>query len=1257
MASESPPEKLGPYRIGRRLGKGGMGSVYLAEHEKTAEIVAVKTLDVLDAGLIHALRLEINSLARLHHPGVVKVRQSGVHDGVPWCAMELLDGVPLSQHLNQVRAPEPESDERQDDDSVPWLSQLSQVLGIAVDWESLDPFDSMHGYEAIDGLTVRKRRLLGWLGQVCRALGYVHGEGVLHCDLKPANILVTERGRAILLDFGLAVEHGVRLSAEQLENAGMRAGTAHYMAPEIIRGLDYDARADLYAIGCLLYQAVTGVVPFAGRRAREVYKKHLEHKPLPLSAHGLHVPEELEDLIMRLLSKEPMERPGHAAAIVHVLNEFGIDTGAVPAPPARPYLFRPRLVGRGPLVGNLATRLGEARGGQGGIVVLAGGGGVGKTALAAEAVRRSRRLRMMVMTGQCQWVVKRGLTSPSALPLQGWTRILRRLADNCRAGGEAVTRRLLGDRGGTLALCAPFLRELPGFHEEEEAPRAVDPMQARRRLYRALVETASLMSRGQPMLFVIEDLQWADQLTIDSLRYLNEEIRTRPWLLLATCRTDEDHEHVQPLLDQEETAVIRVPRLDGGEVGELLGEMLGRRDVPEALSSFIADRSAGNPFFAGEHLRLMMDLTILQRSDAGEWQVDGLDPEKLEALPLPRSIRGVVEGRLESLDAAEASVVRAAAVLGRECRLDILAQVAGLESEVLYELLASLDRRDILEAAGRDQIRFVHDRIREAAYASTDAEIQRGLHGRAAQSLHDHAAGTRLGELAIHWHHAGALGRARETYTLAARQALGRHAREEAEGFYQTAIELYEDDPRALSLQLELVEGLLLVGGRHDEAHALLSKVVRDAHERRSRGEEAKGRALLGRLLGQTGRPEEASKQLDRALEIYRRVGDAQGQGAVLMALALRHIALGEISEGRERLEESLEQHRAIGDLMGEALILYHLGVCQAHLGAAEAARGLFDTSMSIYSALGNRSGIALALAGRGWMDQLCGRRAEAWRRYEEAITRARELGYRELEARTLAHAGRISLEGGRFPEAWERFEQGLAVAEDISSIALQCANLLGLGDVAYAHGDLTEANRSFREALELSRSVGDRLRLTDAQLGLAATALAAGELARARMYVEEALEMAGGAGLRAQESRGRFVLARLELAGGAVDLARDAANAGLEWAHEVNDPRAQALGLLCLASVAGKAQDFDAWSRALEACEALSEGAGDAHLSAMVAAQRAHYRVCAGELADEPLALARRSLLDLECSADSQLGQLLAIVDLALEAQDTWLL
>ena len=862
------------------------------------------------------------------------------------------------------------------------------------------------------------------------------------------------------------------------------------------------------------------------------------------------------------------------------------------------------------------------------------------------------------MTGQCQWVVKRGLTSPSALPLQGWTRTLRKLADSCRAGGEAVTRRMLGDRGATLALCAPFLRELPGFEDDDDTPMAVDPVQARRNLYRCLVETAALMARGQPMLFVIEDLQWADGLTIDSLRYLNEEIGKRPWLILGTCRTDEDHEHVAPLLEDGVSTVMRVPRLDGGEVGELLGEMLGRRNVPAALTDFVADRSAGNPFFAGEHLRLMMEQAVLQRSDAGEWQVESLDPAALEALPLPRSIRGVVESRLESLDAAGAGLVRAASVLGRECRRDLLSDVAGVDGDELDEVLASLVRRDILEVSGRDSVRFVHDRIREAAYASTDAETLRGLHGRAANTLH--AAGhadAQLGELAIHWHQAGEFGRARETYTLAARQALGRHARQEAEAFYKLAIELYEDDARSLSLELELVDGLLLVGGRHDEAQAVLTRVVREAHERRGRGEEARARALLGRLYQQTGRVDEAEKQFSRALDIYSRIGDAKGQGSVLMALGLRHVDLGQILEGVERLDASLAQHRAIGDLLGEAEILNHLGICHAHLGELEPARRMLDAAMSIYSALRNRSGIALAQSGVGWIDQISGRRAEAWRKYEESVTRARELGFRDLESLSLARAGRVRLEAGQLAEAWIQFENGLAVAEEISNIGLQSANLLGLGDVEHVHGNLTEAERTYREALELSRSVGDRLRVTDAMFGLARVALDARELARARRYIEDGLEIAQTAGLRPQISRGQLLLCRLELAGGAVDAARGAADAAFEWASATGDPRAQALVLLSLARVAAKDGDFDVWCSTVDACQAMAGSAADVHLNALVCAELAHYRVAAGELADEPLAVARRALLDLECGPDSRLGQMLAAVDVALEAQDTWLL
>jgi serine/threonine-protein kinase len=262
------------YEIHQRLARGGMAQVYLARDRSLDRPVAVKELVpefATDPSFVERFRREAQAAANLSHPNIVGVYDWGTQDGTYFIVMEYVDGPSLSQVIRR------------------------------------------------DG-PLHPRRAAEIANEVAAALGFAHSRGVVHRDVKPGNVLLTATGQSKVTDFGIA--RALSSPDDDLTQAGSVMGTATYFSPEQAQGLPVDPRSDLYSLGVVLYEMVTGRPPFSGETPLAIAYKHVQDQPAPPSTIVPDIPQGLEAIIMKLLQKKPDDRYPSAEALRADLNRF-----------------------------------------------------------------------------------------------------------------------------------------------------------------------------------------------------------------------------------------------------------------------------------------------------------------------------------------------------------------------------------------------------------------------------------------------------------------------------------------------------------------------------------------------------------------------------------------------------------------------------------------------------------------------------------------------------------------------------------------------------------------------------------------------------------------------------------------------------------------------------------------------------------------------------------------------------------------------
>ncbi|HEX7253422.1 MAG TPA: protein kinase, partial [Thermoanaerobaculia bacterium] len=692
------------YELAGELGRGGMGVVYRARDPLLNREVAVKLISSSDLTpeLEGRFQREAQLVAQMDHPAIVPIHDLGRDQGSLFFVMPLVSGTNLQRLIR--------------DQSL----RLGEVVDIGI--------------------------------QAAEALEYSHSRGVVHRDIKPANIMVTRDdsgsgARVRVMDFGLA--HSATES--RLTKTGTLVGTVAYLSPEQVASRAFDGRSDVYSLGVVLYECLVGEPPFTGEVQSILYR--IVHEiPQSPRALGAEIREELEDIVLRCLAKDPAKRPQKAGQVAEALrrhrsslasDEFRMSvvlsaSRVIPRPTASVF------VGRETEFAELQRRLNNAIAGEGQFGVVAGEAGIGKTRLLEELKNLAAVRKIRVLYG-------RFIEQERSFSYQGFCELIEDYFHSRDAGGSSE-RPDFSDLAPDLVALFPQLAEIGELRgaisgdSRVAAPSEEKKAEDRLQVFELIARTLTRIAAGKPLVLILDNLHGAE-VSIEALQYVVRRLRPTPTLIVGSYRqTETDRRHplmkmLESFVDDPRFVSISLPPFSPSEHRSLVQTLVGAQTVSDELAERLRDATEGNPFFTRELVRSLVESGGIAMDDTGAWSFS--ENAEISADALPATIQQAVEKRIERLPQELRDLLSLASVLGKTFDSRDLEALAD-HSSGLDDDIERLIREEMLEEEREsrgDRLTFSSGIVRDVLYAALSRRKRRSLHLKYAELIEKRNAG------------------------------------------------------------------------------------------------------------------------------------------------------------------------------------------------------------------------------------------------------------------------------------------------------------------------------------------------------------------------------------------------------------------------------------------------------------------------------------------------------------------------------------
>ncbi|MBE7469196.1 MAG: protein kinase [Anaerolineales bacterium] len=1068
------------YNLQKPLGGGGMGEVWLAHDTLLNRAVAIKYLKGTQDPLYETLFLsEARTLASLNHPNITLIYDAVLAEQRSgyYLVMEYVEGRSLDHLIANWSGPLP----------------LEIILDVAVG--------------------------------VLEALHYAHGKGVVHRDIKPANVMMAPEG-VKLTDFGVA-----GLISLLAQGSEYIVGTPAYMSPEQIDGAGIDGRADLYSLGVMLFELVSGGrLPFEYSKETDVFTAHLQEEPPPLRQVAPHILPALDHVITRLLAKDPQERYPSAAALLEVIKSIQ----------ARQKYSQDHLhwletegkffVDRADELNRLETLWLEThKSAQPRLVVVKGPAGIGKSRLIVEFLGRA-----VVDKG---FVVIAGKCAESGVPYSPYAEILATALNKklVKSATSEQINRLIDQIPGLARLL-----NIPYDSPPKEAPAPAPAQPNRAGLWQALSTRVSdtfptvpaqnqwqffgtvlsILAELGPTVLFLEDAAALDEASLALTRFLIRQEQL-PLLLLAACREGD-----QPLawLDSfsaDELVNLTVPPLPAPAIKEYVAHVLGG-SVTEAVVNVLVERSHGQPLHLEEMIHHLIESKEIYQED-GEWRYA---PKKLKAPSdafLPKAVFDAFTRQIESLSESHREALALAALIEPGGQFDFAVWLTLLGGEaqenLAREVLAEATKKRLLRQAGEGRYAFRSTDINKALAANLPEPRRRELHRQLADIMRQQQAEPLL--IGHHYQQAGLSAEAAHYLEMAGTAAIAGNALDSALTYFQRAVGLIEtssayqalghlyrqtgkrvESVQAFQRALELVEpedngaerarilnGLVFTFWLYDyykEAYQHAASVLR--LPQLPDPERATAQTHLTVILWLLGRLNEAETWGHKAVQTALKCGDEARLAEAYYRLGLVYASQGKLADAPIVLQRALGLRRKLQDVGGEADCLKELGKIALERGEFEQGRSFLSSARQLFEQTQQQSGLVAVYTYLGRAALYQNRPDETLALMNKALPPAMELGQRSVHLLSGIYLliAQASLAVGKVNRAKAAADNGLKLVEAVGNREFVALGRAVLAQVQAAQDDFPGAEVLYQQAMALFEEVGSRPGLVRTQLGYA---------------------------------------------------------------------------------------------------------------------------------------------------------------------------
>jgi serine/threonine protein kinase/tetratricopeptide (TPR) repeat protein len=1084
-------EQIGHYKIVEKLGSGGMGAVFKAFDSVLEREVAIKVMHrhlLEDEKNDERFMREARAAARLVHPHVVTIHEVGKAECGRYIVMEYIQGLPLTKILDAEGALKPE-------------------------------------------------RAIKLIIQILDALRSAHAMGILHRDIKPDNLLVTVNDNVKILDFGIA-----KISTNQgLTFAGDILGTVEYMAPEQMLGELVDHRCDLYAAGVVLYQILTGRLPFVGESAVSIVFKKLNEEPAPPSYYNRDVRESLDQVVLKAIHGNGDERWSTAEAFSQALEALlkageiapmAPQTGVLPLSPDlevkaeegvefdKPNKLRAVFVGREKEFKKLANLLNQATRGSGQTVIIMGEAGVGKSSLATRLRNYAEHNQVWVLSGACLYQEGMDAYLPFIDALRGFFGTQSHgLPDEERQKLKDMVRE-------KVPLLMEFTERFMTVVASPNPNESSAPSPNNSNLFEGIYLLISLLSNIRPLVLIIDDLQWADDSSLRLFHYLSREVAGNRVLLLGISRTDryDLHHNGKPAMIVDMLARMRregtceqitLERLSRDECDYLIDESLISTMFPDEFYETLYRETKGNPFFVLEHLKLLRETGGILFEEGAWYENKG--GFKLE---VPNRVEDVFLRRLSGLTDEEREILQVAAVIGYKFDVSLVSQLLEISKIKLLKIMQRIEREAQILASTEKGFQFEHPILRDLLYNEIAPTLRQEYHLMVAtelEKIHGHDLGHLVGETAQHFRRGGEHLKAVPLLYQAGLRAFELSAYREASLFFEEVMDSAElsglplPSPQAPSVDestLYLKLGICYEEiGDWEQSLEAYNKLLALSEQNEQPQGQIDALRRMGRVHDKLGNWETALAAYERCLRIVHQHPLPNVLSRIYNSIGLIYFSKGDYDWALQYFNLTIQSVDSEAGEYDRAHVLTNIGIIANIRGDYSAALENYHQALKIYESKNERKGLARVYHNIGMTHSDCREWTKAVDAFEHCLKLADEVQDKQMCALTYLNMGKAYARQENISKARDYTEKALKRFKRMGDILSVAEAYHVFGIIHAARGDFAEAEKFLKESIRINLQKGFQDGLAEAFLSHGNLCRDHGQIACAREYYHKAAE------------------------------------------------------------------------------------------------------------------------------------------------------